>query len=399
MQGVCLINYNARLYDPQIGRFMGADSMVEAPYSTQDWNRYTYVGNNPLSFSDPSGQCFLGCFWKSPIGKAAIEIVIIAVLQQDWALPAVLADVGVASASIPFVSTVAAAGIAGYVTSGRLNTALFDAFEAAAFFGTDLALKGTEIFGNHTAAEFLGHGLVGGIFSVGQKGGFPAGFMAAGFSSLADSVDLNNIYANAVVHALAGGTGSILGGGKFANGAVTGGLQYAAGRLGGSEDDSGEQLSEGGNGTTGDFFTDAPDILSKMRGETANGLAAAETKIWLASFQGHSTGWFWLDQLLGIGWHENGFFGGYNDATKQFKYQFFSGDGDHIQLPNVDLPFGFRVFIVEHTHPYEWSYLPGGFGRGPSGDDAELAHEHRSVPYFAIHESNPNGTNEFVYYH
>ncbi len=40
--------------------------MTESPYSTQGWNRYAYVGNSPLNFADPSGYCFLGCFWQKP---------------------------------------------------------------------------------------------------------------------------------------------------------------------------------------------------------------------------------------------------------------------------------------------------------------------------------------------
>src|SRR6266852_738331 len=57
-------NLNGRVYDPQLGKFTSADPSIESPYGTQGWNRYSYVGNNPLSFTDPTGFCFLGCFWK-----------------------------------------------------------------------------------------------------------------------------------------------------------------------------------------------------------------------------------------------------------------------------------------------------------------------------------------------
>ena len=56
MPGVCLVNGNARLYDPVLGRFLAADPTVEAPALSQDWNRYSYVVNNPLAFVDPSGN-------------------------------------------------------------------------------------------------------------------------------------------------------------------------------------------------------------------------------------------------------------------------------------------------------------------------------------------------------
>ena len=46
--------------------------MTENPFSTQGWNRYSYVGNSPLNFTDPSGYCFLGCFWK-PLFKAVAK--------------------------------------------------------------------------------------------------------------------------------------------------------------------------------------------------------------------------------------------------------------------------------------------------------------------------------------
>lgn len=49
------IHMNGRVYDPQLGRFLSPDPIVQAPTNSQSWNRYTYVFNNPLAFTDPSG--------------------------------------------------------------------------------------------------------------------------------------------------------------------------------------------------------------------------------------------------------------------------------------------------------------------------------------------------------
>jgi RHS repeat-associated protein len=52
---VGLIHMNGRVYDPQLGRFLSADPIVSDPGSTQGFNRYAYVYNNPLRAVDPSG--------------------------------------------------------------------------------------------------------------------------------------------------------------------------------------------------------------------------------------------------------------------------------------------------------------------------------------------------------
>jgi RHS repeat-associated protein len=52
---VALINLNARMYDPQIGKFMGSDPLVAYPFSSQGWNRFAYANNNPLAYYDPLG--------------------------------------------------------------------------------------------------------------------------------------------------------------------------------------------------------------------------------------------------------------------------------------------------------------------------------------------------------
>jgi RHS repeat-associated protein len=51
-----LINMNGRVYDPVLGRFLSPDPYVQAPTNTQNYNRYSYVLNNPLKYTDPSGE-------------------------------------------------------------------------------------------------------------------------------------------------------------------------------------------------------------------------------------------------------------------------------------------------------------------------------------------------------
>jgi RHS repeat-associated protein len=51
-----LYNYDARLYDPVIGRFVSADTIVEDFFIPQTLNRYSYVRNNPLRYTDPTGH-------------------------------------------------------------------------------------------------------------------------------------------------------------------------------------------------------------------------------------------------------------------------------------------------------------------------------------------------------
>jgi RHS repeat-associated protein len=51
-----LYYYGARYYDPQIGRFINADPIVPDWMNPQALNRYSYVLNNPLKYTDPTGH-------------------------------------------------------------------------------------------------------------------------------------------------------------------------------------------------------------------------------------------------------------------------------------------------------------------------------------------------------
>ncbi|MBK9230184.1 MAG: RHS repeat-associated core domain-containing protein [Anaerolineae bacterium] len=47
--GTALYFYQSRWYDPIIGRFLAADTIVPQPQNPQNLNRYSYVGNQPLT--------------------------------------------------------------------------------------------------------------------------------------------------------------------------------------------------------------------------------------------------------------------------------------------------------------------------------------------------------------
>ena len=74
--GTDLYYYGARWYDPVVGRFLQADTIVPNAGNPQDLYRYTYVRNNPIAFLDPAGEeIFL--FIDQPL-KAGDAITVVA---------------------------------------------------------------------------------------------------------------------------------------------------------------------------------------------------------------------------------------------------------------------------------------------------------------------------------
>ena len=72
-----LINMNGRLYDPVLCRMLSPDPFIQAPDNTQNYNRYSYCWNNPLKYTDPSGEIIftiIGALLAPATGGASLAI-------------------------------------------------------------------------------------------------------------------------------------------------------------------------------------------------------------------------------------------------------------------------------------------------------------------------------------
>jgi hypothetical protein len=79
-----IIHMNGRLYDPLIGRFLRADPYIQDASDLQSYNRYSYVRNNPLNKTDPTGFS-----WWTKFRDKILKPVIAGVLEC-WIMSDVL---------------------------------------------------------------------------------------------------------------------------------------------------------------------------------------------------------------------------------------------------------------------------------------------------------------------
>ena len=271
-----LIHMNGRVYDPEIGRFLSPDPLVQVPEYSQNFNRYSYVMNNPLNATDPSGFSWiskafhkLGSWIKE--NWRVIVVIIIAIIAW-YAAPYILGAFG-AGASITATGTAATAAglaaqgaVAGAIT-GASNAALYggdagDILRGAVVGAVQGAISGgvlhgmapeTAGFSTDMALHVAGHGIVGGAANAAMGGKFQDGFISAAVTAGAGDMGMvsGGVVSRTIKAGIIGGTVSAIGGGKFANGAVTSALQYlcneAADNLANSED---ELIASGSDGFT-----------------------------------------------------------------------------------------------------------------------------------------------------
>ena len=71
-----LVNMNARLYDPALGRFLSPDPEVQQPEGTQGFNRYTYCLNNPLRYVDLDGEKIINGYGDPKLLQAKLDFLL-----------------------------------------------------------------------------------------------------------------------------------------------------------------------------------------------------------------------------------------------------------------------------------------------------------------------------------
>lgn len=247
-----LVNMNGRIYDPAIGRFLSADPIIQAPDNMQSHNRYAYIWNNPLAAADPSGYCFMGCFWHGSnlaepfrdAGKALAKVV------RDIPLPPQVKQVvltvgctvatggnapGCAAAAAVIVAKSYGASDWSALKSGGIAYATAWGFEQV---GTAYRANGEAWY-----IKVGGHALVGcgsAAASGGDcgKGALSAG-LTAGYTHLTNGgmfYENGNTFDRYVLgtieHGLIGGTISASIGGDFNDGAQTAAYGYLFNQLG-----------------------------------------------------------------------------------------------------------------------------------------------------------------------
>lgn len=206
VDGTQVIHMNGRIYDQELGRFLQPDPVIQDPLSAQSWNAYTYVFNNPLAYTDPTGNIT----FRQVLGIVIMIIGIVVVRGMDGGATAKMG----AMMAFGFAS--------GYVSSGTLQGGVMGAFSAAISFGI---ANGAMSAGQ----EFFARAVSGGVLEVVQGGKFGHGFASAGLTSafMPQVGGINNDVVRTATGALIGGTISKATGGKFSNGAISGAVQAA----------------------------------------------------------------------------------------------------------------------------------------------------------------------------
>ncbi|NIM06328.1 MAG: hypothetical protein GTN65_12100, partial [Armatimonadetes bacterium] len=210
-----LYYYGARYYDPELARFIQADSTVPDPEFSQAYNRYAYVYNNPLKFSDPTGQNPFLIAWGIIEAVLATEVTVLGVTMAAW-------QVGLIAGTVNAV-------IAG-VTGGDPLTAFAAGF-VGGVFAANWGIVGSIAAGALGSAIQGGDPLMGAM-TAGVSAGVAAVCQQTPLASVFDGIEdefLKGLIVSTTSGALAGGVTAEMFGGDFGQGAAHGAASAAAG--------------------------------------------------------------------------------------------------------------------------------------------------------------------------
>lgn len=192
-----IINMNGRLYDPALGRFFSPDNYVQLPGFSQSYNRYSYCLNNPLKYTDPSGEF--------------IEFIAFGLFNVASSMMQAAAN----------GDNIWKAGLMGALSSGAAF-GIGQAFLSTGFIGK--AIQGWSPLGRELLRAGA-HGLSGGLLSMLGGGNFGSGLasgaMSSGLGAYAKGLGMN-MGLRVLSSAAMGGIAAWATGGNFLQGALQG---------------------------------------------------------------------------------------------------------------------------------------------------------------------------------
>jgi RHS repeat-associated protein len=228
-----LIHMNGRIYDAEWGRFLQMDPILQDPGSSQNFNRYAYVMNNPLNLTDPSGYSWLSDRFKSVgrfFGKVikGLQQVRRGILNSHrridrWIKRNYRVVITVAVAVVVIVVTYGAATAA--VSAGASAVTLGEAVAIGAVSGAGISASTTAIMGGswRDIGRAAFRGAVTGAISAGVAGSLLHGIETAASLARAGGEALSGValdIAHGLAHGLTGGAMSAAQGGSFADGFI-----------------------------------------------------------------------------------------------------------------------------------------------------------------------------------
>ncbi len=291
-----VIHMNGRIYDPKLGRFLQADPIVQSPYDTQAYNRYSYVNNNPLKYTDPSGY--------SKLEVAGILGDIFQIVGSILMCNPVTAPLG--------WGLIAVGGMLSGYAQGDVGRGLATAVVSAyTFRQIGATFSESEGLFQGGLDQMLPQSLAGGFITVLRGGEFGHGFVTAGAMSLITpsiaGMGNDHIVARTLATSVIGGTVSELTGGKFANGAVTSAMAFAFGEMGRNKaanrpNNAGWETCDSSGGNCR-LMTQA-EYGSDIRYATADVLAVSVEITKVAAFAGvkYGGGFYYDTETKEFGW-------------------------------------------------------------------------------------------------
>ncbi len=378
LDDIGLVHMNGRLFDPTLGRFLQTDPMLQSPDNLQNYNRYSYCLNNPVTCNDPSGYFHFNfnkfyfalahadpwSYWATKTvahTDAGYQIGFIAI----GFVSGVLDDVETPAVGMAFAAAANAVwvGFHGGTTTDSLRAGAIAGLTAVADSEIGSAFQTCDGCYLSTAENTLAHAALGcgtaRLSGDSCSSGAASGFVSAAWSNYCEDCGNDNLIEGTITHATIGGIASVVGGGKFSTGAETGAFAYIFNQCG---------HANCFGGLAGDVPPNQMSGLSYIQQSLAGAYAKLIAAVWGnyqvyygAGMEGtHIVGGMaQIGSTLSINQGPQGFYTlgdtyGYNDAAPG---PFVGYQNSELTGPGRSINFSYELFSGSVNFDENWNYV------------------------------------------